>query len=158
MAKISGNPIGSVREEEVSVFVQNLATDWKLQEATLNKPKWWQFWKKTNILQEATQFMLHSIDLLIRHVEGLIPGGPDKKATVLASINELYDLIIKDLIPIWLRPVASGVKQLMMTIIIPLLIDFLVNKYKTVWNVLDQATNPKTDEVANGENTPQPQM
>lgn len=144
MAEISGDPIGQVREEEVSTLVQNIAQDWQKQKAEAIQPRWWQFWQRTNLLQIATQFMLEAIDKLINYVEGLIPSGPDKKATVLAATSELYNLIIRELIPIWLRPVAAGIQKLVITIIVPLLIDFMVKKYKISWNKGENENSSKS--------------
>ena len=130
---IAGNPIGEAKEEEVKTYVRSLAKQWVDQNDT--KPSWWQFKKRNIQLSKGMKFLLDSVDLLVQYVDKLITNGPDKKATVLAGLNALYDLIITDLLPIWLKPVAKGIKKLLVSVLLSLLIDFIVDKYKKgSWN------------------------
>lgn len=131
MIDISGEPTGEVKEEPVKGFVLALATKWKEENPS---PRWWQFWKNTKFVKKACKFMLDAVDALIVYVDDLIEGGPDKKATVVAALAALFDVVVKDLLPIWLKPFAAGIKQLVVYMMLALLVDFIVGKYrKGLW-------------------------
>lgn len=135
MRVICGNPVGTAHEEKVLTFVESLAKIWLVEKDKEAKPKWWQFWKNRQLTRKAVQFLLNSVDILIQYVDDLIYEGPDKKATVLAALSALYDLIIKDLLPFWIKPFATGVKVFVIYTVLSLMIDFIVQKYHAgVWN------------------------
>lgn len=124
------NPIGEIKEAEtVGKYVQTLMYVWT-EEQKITKPKWFQFWKKGTNLHKAVKFLLNSLDGLIDFVEGLIINGADKKATVLAAVDMLYDVVVKNALPLWLKPFASGIKRLIVYVIISAAIDFFVQKYR----------------------------
>lgn len=125
--EISGNPTGAVKEEAIKSYVRSLATEWQENNP---KPKWWQFWKNSKIASAASKFMIDSVDALIVYVDDIIDNGPDKKATVLAASAALYDVVVQDILPIWLKPFAVAVKRLFVNVLLSLLIDFIVGKYK----------------------------
>lgn len=85
----------------------------------------------------AVWFMIQSVDIMINFVESLpnpIPGQ-DKKATVLAAMDKLFDTIVTPFIPLLLRPFSSRLKKFFIYTVISLTIDWIVNKYNTGhWN------------------------
>lgn len=122
------NPIGEPKIlDEIQIYVNSLAGEWD----DIIKEKATSWWKgtKTSLVQ-VTKFLLKCLDELIKFVDGLIDSGPDKKATVLAAISALYDYIIKEAMPIWLKPFAGQIKQIIIYTIISTAIDFIVAKYK----------------------------
>lgn len=78
-----------------------------------------------------TQFLLRSLDGLILFVESLIGDGADKKATVLSAVAVLYDYIIKESFPLWLKPYAFGIKGFIVYTIVSIAIDWIVSKYNS---------------------------
>ena len=132
----TANPIGEVHEfQELEEFVTTLAQEWD-KEVGESRSKWWKFWskRKANLFQ-VTKFLLKSMDSLIQFVDGRIDFGPDKKATVLSAIEKLYDYIIREAIPIWLRPFAERVKIFIIFTVISTAIDWIVEKYhKGQWD------------------------
>lgn len=129
MKKLSIDPIGSVQKpQEVNVYVNALAQEWDQQKTVENT--WFLWWttRKASLVQ-AVKFLMNSLDELINFVEGLIDLGPDKKATVLAAIGALYDYVIKETMPIWLKPFNSQIRNFLINIIISSAIDFIVSKY-----------------------------
>jgi hypothetical protein len=85
-------------------------------------------------LIQATNFLLRSLDDLIAYVDQIIDLGPDKKATVMEAVSRLYDLVVREALPIWLSPVASRMKILVLEEVISPAIDWIVAKYRAgVW-------------------------
>lgn len=147
MQSLSVNsPIGNVQNAaEVNVYVNALAKEWDANKT--EKKTWFLWWetKKTSIV-EVTNFLLSSLDELIKFVDDLIDDGADKKATVLAAIGALYDYIAINALPLWLRPLSTPIKNIILGVIISSSIDFIVDKYKNgIWN--------KTKEEENNEET-----
>ena len=132
---VSGDPIGQVHEEHIKGFVQELAKQWLVEKEQIPKKRWWQFWKNPQLMHKAVKFLIDSLDVIIKYIDDLLTSGPDKKATVIAAAAALYDLIVVDLLPIWLKPFASGVKTFIIYTIVSLAIDFIVKHYRDgSWN------------------------
>lgn len=88
--------------------------------------------------QSAIKFLFLSIDALIIVVEKLIPGekGSDKKATVLLAISGLYEYVLKGLMPVWMKPFSSYIKNFFINTICSIVIDWIVSKYnKGSWTM-----------------------
>lgn len=146
------NPVGEVQQlkavdEKVSNFV-------KLWEADHPVPKWWQFWKKGTALYKIVKFLMNALDEFITLVEDVIEKGADKKATVIAAIGSLYDYIIKETMPIWLRPFANKVRYVVIEVLIASAIDWIVEKYRSgAWEqkpteeTLEEAPEDLTEEA-----------
>jgi len=130
MKRICGNSIGETNQDVVQFCVPLLSQQWsQTKEST---PSSW--WSNSELRKKAVQFFLDSIDVLVKHVDDIMQSGPDKKATVLYILAALYDLIIQDILPLWLKPFAAGLKTLIIYTLFSLLIDFMVNKYHNgVW-------------------------
>ncbi len=56
--------------------------------------------------------------------------GPEQKVTVLKGIDRLYEYVIKEALPIWLKPFAKQVKQYVIYVLISNAIDWMVGKYR----------------------------
>ena len=125
------DPIGvPYRVKPIDARIVALADQWDAQQAEKEKPRWWEFWKRAVTLTEVTKFLLGSIDDLINMVQGLIDEGADKKATVLKYIDKLYEYVVREAMPIWLRPFAGPVKKYILYSIISPAIDWIVKKYQ----------------------------
>jgi hypothetical protein len=125
------DPIGvPYRVKPIDVKIVELANEWDAIQAEKEKPRWWEFWKKQVTLTEVTTFLLGSIDDFINMVQGLIDEGPDKKATVLKYIDKLYEYVVREAMPIWLKPFSAQIKQYIIYSIISPAIDWIVKKYQ----------------------------
>lgn len=95
---------------------------------------WWKIPK--SYLVSSTIFIINILDELIVFVEGIIPAGDDKKAAVTAILLKLFDYIVVQAFPIWLKPVAPIIKDIVVNIIVGKLIDYIVDKYNAgMWNM-----------------------
>ena len=76
-----------------------------------------------------------ALDDLVVTVATVVIAGPDKKATVLDAIDRLYDYTVREAMPIWVRPIASPVKQYIVYVLVSNAIDWMVAKYQNgSWN------------------------
>lgn len=119
-------------------YLSDLKTRW-----TQNAPSysWWKL--PHTYIHAASHFLIGVLDELILFVEGIIPEGSDKKAAVLAVVGKLFDYIVVQAFPFWLRPFAPAVKKVIIDIAISNLIDFFVAKYNAgFWK--QEATNGET--------------
>jgi hypothetical protein len=127
------NPIGEVHEvPEVEEHLVALAEAWDAQKEAEGGSVWykpWTWFRKSNLVK-VTNFLLMSLDELIGMVDDVIDTGPDKKATVLNAISRLYDYVIKEAMPIWLKPFAGRVKDYIIFTLISSAIDWIVDKYR----------------------------
>lgn len=138
--KTETKPIGNVvKDSQLNFFIETMK---KLWDTTKVKSSWWRIDKKVN-LTFATNFILKALDDLIAYVDKMdgVPGS-DKKATVMWTISCIYDYVIKEAMPIWLRPFASAVRNYILNHLISSSIDWIVSKYRNGnWNA------KTTDEV-----------
>lgn len=125
--KDSVNPVGTVvQDENISMFVEAMVSLWKENNG---EAAWWQFWKRVNFLKVAN-FLINCLDDLISYfVQHNIPGA-DKKATVIDTLGAIYDAITKGLLPIYLIPFSSGIKNFVLNVVVSSAIDWIVEKYK----------------------------
>lgn len=126
------HPVGEIKStNEVQEFVDVMSKEWDEGKVTTNQSFWknWLGFSKTSMVN-VTKFLIYCLDGLIILVDKLIDGGPDKKATVLFAIANLYDHIAKDALPFLAKPWAGGIKAFIVYTVISLAIDFIVSKYK----------------------------
>lgn len=126
------NPLGEVQiDEAIDNYIKILVAEW--EESKENTP-WWKFWQRLSMVR-VTDFLLKSLDDLIAYVDQIIDLGPDKKATVMAAVSQVYDFVVREALPIWLSPFASRVKNIILEEVISPAIDWMVAKYREgVWN------------------------
>lgn len=94
--------------------------------------RWWSLNRVR--FKEGTQFLIDCLDKLVLFVEDLIPAGTDKKAAVILLLDKLFDYVVAPCLPIWMRPFAPFIKDIMINFMISSMIDFIVSKYnKGIW-------------------------
>lgn len=121
------NPVGEAKDsEQVSGFINGLKDKWDAVTAALGNSS------KISMVY-VTKFLLGTLDGLIVFVDGLMGGenGADKKATVLAAIVVLYDYVVAQALPIWLKPFAKSIKTFIIFTVMSIAIDWIVSKYNT---------------------------
>lgn len=86
--------------------------------------------KKAN-LSQITLFLLGALDQLVNTIDGLLDKGIDKKATVLAGMERLYDFVQSSaFVPLWLKPFLSVIKSYVIYVLLSIFIDWMVSKYR----------------------------
>lgn len=110
--------------DKLEAYLVDLKSRWD-QENT--KRSWWRITR--TYLVRSSIFLIDSVDELIQFVETIIPEGADKKTAVLSILSKMFDYIVVNAFPFWLRPAAPTIKAVVIDIIISHLIDFIVGKY-----------------------------
>lgn len=82
-------------------------------------------------LSVVTNFLLAALDDFVITISAVVISGPDKKATVLNAIDKIYEYVVREALPIWLRPFAGVIKQYIVYVLISNAIDWMVSKYKS---------------------------
>lgn len=119
------NPIGAVHQvEEIEDKVVKYSKLWDEQNQDANK-----WFKKINF-SKVTVFIIMALDDFILTINRISIPGADKKATVLNAIDRLYDYIMQEGTPIWMRPILSPIKQYVIYVLVSFAIDWIVEKYK----------------------------
>lgn len=115
------NPIGQVHNvPEFENKVLELTANWQSQTTD----------KKAN-LSQITLFLLGALDQLVYTIDGLLDKGIDKKATVLAGMERLYDFVQSSaFVPLWLKPFLSVIKSYVIYVLLSIFIDWMVSKYR----------------------------
>lgn len=135
--KTDADPVGDiVKDDGIENFIQVMTATW---DALHPKLAWWKFWRSPSFVA-VTTFLLQALDDLIAYVDGTISSGVDRKATVLNAIERLYDRVVVNIMPFWLRPFAPLIKKAILRGIISPAIDWIVTKYKNgTWYKKDPA-------------------
>jgi len=137
------NPIGKIHDvldEKLHFFM----TVWDGEQTISKESSWWEFWNwfrtRSNTLMKVVSFLINCMDEFILAIDSFIDlEGKDKKATVLFALEQLYDHIIKEAMPIWLKPFAGKIKHLIIYVMISYMIDFMVEKYRNgLWRNKDE--------------------
>ena len=87
---------------------------------------------------KATTFLTCITDELIQYVETIIDKGPDKRAAVILTMGQLFDYVMQSFAPLWLKPMLPAMKQIVVTIVIGNLIEFIVAKYRAGYWKMEQ--------------------
>lgn len=127
------NPIGDAYIiDTIEEQVEALKVQWSELTVDIENPPWWQFWSwgRKVSLSKVTDFLIKALDDLIHKVDGALDNGADKKATVLDAISRLYDYVIREALPIWLRPFSAKVKNYIINELVSTAIDWIVGKYR----------------------------
>lgn len=126
----NANPIGEAKlDEAIDGYIEIMAAKWDAGKA---KVAWWKVWTRTKLgFNHVTDFLLEALDELIAYVDEWVDtNGADKKATVLNAISKLYDYVIKEAMPIWMRPFSPAIKTYIINGVISSAIDWIVDKYR----------------------------
>lgn len=124
MFKENANPVGEAhRVDEIESRVQFYCRLWDSQRNARS------LWMPKVSLSKVTNFLMVALDDIVVAAATAVISGPDKKATVLAAIDRLYDYTVKEAMPFWMRPIASPIKQYIVYVLVSHAIDFMVAKY-----------------------------
>ena len=120
------DPVGKAHKvEAVEAMLEGLKTAWDAQKSSRS------FWGGGVSLSKVTNFLLYSLDGVVNAVNEAVITGPDKKATVLAALERLYDYTVREALPIWMRPLAGPIKAYIIHVLVSNAIDWIVAKYKS---------------------------
>lgn len=151
--KLTGDDIVNIIQE-LDRYLTDLKSRWDQQNP--GNGSWWRVTK--TYLLSATQFIIGVLDELVIFVEGIIPDGQDKKAAVMAIISKLFDYIVIQAFPVWLKPFSPMIKSVI-EIIVGTLIDYIVAKYNAgFWNPgskPEPETVPESQDSTGGTNGPE---
>lgn len=126
----NANPVGEVKlDEAIDGYVKIMAAEWDANKEVVS---WWRIFTKVKVnFNHVTDFLLKALDDLIAYVDEWVDSnGADKKATVLAAVSKLYDYVIKEAMPIWMKPFAGPIKNYVIEGILSPSIDWIVDKYR----------------------------
>lgn len=117
--------------QKLEDYLNDLKARWDSEGVT---EKGWLFMARTRLVK-GTAFIINCLDELIQFVEDLIPEGSDKKAAVMSVLEKLFDHVVYEAFPIWLKPFAPAIKKIVIDVIIGVAIDFIVGKYNAgIWS------------------------
>lgn len=120
------DPVGEAHKvEAVELMLEGLKKAWDEQRSKKA------FWGSAVSLSKVTSFLLYSLDGVVNAVNEAVLTGPDKKATVLAALERLYDYTVREALPIWMRPLAGPIKAYIIHVLVSNAIDWIVAKYKS---------------------------
>jgi hypothetical protein len=130
--------------QSLSAVLAKLKKQWDDQNP--GNKSWYKF-SKTYLIS-STVFLIGTTDSLVQTVEKIIPSGPDKKAAVLIVTANLFDYVSLSF-PLWLKPFTPLIKEIIVSILVSNLIEFIVAKYREgSWNMEDKNGEEKKDQTA----------
>lgn len=117
------DPVGVVENKSIiNSMADNIKKKWDNFKSSLEKT--------TKItLISITKFLLHSLDELILLANTFNKTGADKKALVLSVLSIVYDYVVKEAFPMWLLPFSGGIKGFVISTLMSIAIDWIVQKY-----------------------------
>lgn len=119
------NPIGKVCHlKEIDLKVEQYKQMWN----DIVHAK--SFLKSKVELSKVTVFMIMVMDDLVNTISEFAIVGEDKKATVLDALDKVFEHVVKEGLPMWLKPFVSPLKKYVIYTIISTAIDWTVDKYK----------------------------
>ncbi len=129
--KTESNPVGEPLEnDDIATYVEIVKSEWDVQMQDSVKAPWWKFWTKIS-MTPITNFMLGALDDLIAYVDQVVDTtGPQKKATVLAAVGQIYDYISKEAFPVWFAPFSATIRTYVLDHVVATAIDWMVQKYR----------------------------
>lgn len=131
--------------QKLELYLSDLKVRWD-QENSGNS-SW--FSMSRGYILHATTFIINVLDELITFVEPLIPEGNDKKAAVMTMVSKLFDYIVIQAFPLWLKSFSGTIKAIVVGVIINNLVDFIVSKYNSgYWSMKQEVPDGTTDQVA----------
>lgn len=132
----------NLNEELLSKLEKYLDSLKKQWDVAHPKSKSW-FTLSRNYILDCTIFLVSVLDDLIIFVQHHVEKGSDKKHIVMSMSSDVFDHIVLNAFPIWLKPFASIIKEIVVSIIISQLVEFIVKKYKDgAWKQNDSPNPP----------------
>jgi hypothetical protein len=119
------NPVGKVCQiEEINLKVEEYKKMWNDMIHAKS------IWKSKVDLSKVTVFMLLVMDDFVNIISTKAIPGADKKATVLDALDKVFEYVVKEAVPVWLKPFISPLKNYVVYILMSTAIDWMVDKYK----------------------------
>ncbi len=137
----------------IDAFLMNLKDEWDAENQANAKAGW--FAVNRVRLVSGTVFIIRSLDRMIQFVEDLIPEGKDKKAAVMMVVGNLYDYVVVEAFPMWMKPFSPAIRRIIVEVVVASVIDFVVGKYRNgAWKMDDSpvVVPVETTEDVNVEN------
>lgn len=119
------NPVG---QSDKRLLINNIEEVIQLWGENNPEPTWWSNVKGQWV--KAIHYIVVVGDYFIRIIDKMMDSGPDKKATVLDALSDVYDAIIPALLPIILKPFNARIKSFVIDVVASIAIDFVVGKYR----------------------------
>jgi len=139
---LNASPVGQVQNNAaIDALVEKLKANWDAAKLELSKHG-----KVTITMINVTGYLLSCVDSLITCANTMLIDvrGADKKATVLAAVGIIYDYIVVQALPFWLKPFSTRLRVLIIDTVMSIAIDWIVSKYNNgVWTP-PVVTNPVT--------------
>jgi len=124
---LSADPVGVLHANEaMNGLVAKFKADWDAIKVKLGKTS----------MVNVTKYLLNCLDSLITCANIVLVnvGGADKKATVLNAASVIYDYIVMQALPFWLKPFSGKIKVFIIDTVMSISIDWIVSKYNNgVW-------------------------
>jgi len=126
--KLTVDPIG-IDMHVLAIKVEEINA--RFDEEHKSDVPWWKCWAKIRVgYIKVTSYILNTLDEFILEMEKFNDmSGQDKKATVMAAIEKVYDHIVKEAMPIWLKPFSPMIKKFILGVIVSYAVDWIVEKY-----------------------------
>lgn len=124
----------------VASYLDDAKAQWDNQNP--EKKSWFSI-NKGNLIKAAT-FLINMTDETIQFVETFIPNGSDKKAAVLLVTAKLFDYVVTKSLPAYLTPFIPMIKEIIVSVIISNLVEFIVAKYKSGYWKMEPANESNT--------------
>jgi hypothetical protein len=129
--KLDSDPVGhNLYIPEIEQKVDDLIVEWDEKSKEIGNKSWSKWVIDSKIISFATKFILFSLDELVVAIDKLTINGPNKKSTVLSSIDKIYDHVVREAFPLWLVPFSNVVKAYIIYTLLSNLIDYIVAKYR----------------------------
>jgi hypothetical protein len=120
---LSTDPVGTpVANAAITDFINKLKNGWDVAKSQISG--------KVTMVQ-VTKYLLGALDELVKLVNSVLTnvGGADKKATVLAATAIIYDYIVVQAFPFWMKPFSGQIRNFIIYTVMSIAIDWIVSKY-----------------------------
>lgn len=129
----------------LDAYLTHLRDEWDAEDDTGGRG--WVAINRTRLIN-GTSFIIRSLDRMVQFVEDLIPEGKDKKAAVLLVTTNLFDYIVVQAFPLWMKPFVPTIRRIIVQVVVASMIDFVVGKYReNTWRMEDATTDVTKEEV-----------
>ena len=127
------NPVGTPSYELLANEVRQYIDQWATAQGQSKQGR-----------QAAVGYIVDAVDDFIVAVDNQIANNADKKATVLAGLSAIYNAIVPSLLPLYLKPFSTQIKSFVFDVVLSVLIDVFVSKYRATTAISTPAPVPTT--------------